>query len=145
MPNAVHLQEAFKYALSLALVYMIALSMDWSRPYWAGLAVTLCSLSTAGASLNKGIMRVIGCSLGCIVALVMVEFFAQERWHLMLVFIPYIFGLSVMMIVSPYAYAYKKTIIVSVLIVMGAYGDWDQTFTIAVERTSETEFNIRSR
>lgn len=142
MGDAVHLREAFKFALSLALVYMIALAMDWERPFWAGLSVSLCSMATAGASLNKGAMRIIGCLFGCVAALVMVELFAQQRWSMLLVFMPYIFVLSVLMLVSAYWYAYKSTLLVTVLIVAASYGDWTETFTVSMERTLETIMGV---
>ena len=39
---------AFQTGLALVLAYGVALTMDWSKPKWAGLAVALCGLTTVG-------------------------------------------------------------------------------------------------
>ena len=60
MTTRVQLQEAFKLALSMMLFYWLALWMNWDLPKFGALAIIVVSLSTTGASLNKGVMRVAG-------------------------------------------------------------------------------------
>ena len=60
MTPQVQLQEAFKLALSMTLFYWLALWMNWDLPKFGALAIVVVSLSTTGASLNKGVMRVAG-------------------------------------------------------------------------------------
>jgi uncharacterized membrane protein YccC len=64
--------------------YGIALQMGWETPHWAGFAVAMISLSTAGQSLNKGVMRILGTLVAAYVALTLIALFPQERWLLML-------------------------------------------------------------
>ena len=52
-------KEAIKTALAMAIAYAIALQMDWDRPYWAAFAVGMISLPAAGASLRKGVLRLL--------------------------------------------------------------------------------------
>ncbi|NOR41541.1 MAG: hypothetical protein GQ537_10065, partial [Gammaproteobacteria bacterium] len=54
MTQKIQLQEAFKLALSMMLFYWLALTMDWDLPKFGALAIVIISLSTTGASLNKG-------------------------------------------------------------------------------------------
>ena len=52
-------KEAIKTALAMTIAYAIALRMDWDRPYWAAFAVGMISLPAAGASLRKGVLRML--------------------------------------------------------------------------------------
>ena len=54
MTSRIQLQEAFKLALSMMLFYWLALWNDWDLPKYGALAIVIISLSTTGASLNKG-------------------------------------------------------------------------------------------
>jgi uncharacterized membrane protein YccC len=57
-------KEAIKTGLAMTIAYGIALYMDWDKPNWAGIAVAMISLATAGQSLNKGAMRMPGTLVG---------------------------------------------------------------------------------
>lgn len=57
IPLSTKAKEAIKTGLALALVYGIALKSGWMNPYWAGFAVAMISLRTAGQSFHKGILR----------------------------------------------------------------------------------------
>jgi hypothetical protein len=71
---------AIKIALAMVIAYYISLSMGWSRPHWAGLAVALCTLDTVGDSINKGLLRILGTIVAGFVALLLAAVFPQERW-----------------------------------------------------------------
>lgn len=75
---------AFKVALAMVITYAIALSMDWEKPFWAGLSVAFCSLATAGESINRGVHRVLGTLLAGFVALTLMALFPQDRWPFLL-------------------------------------------------------------
>ncbi len=46
-------KEAIKTALAMTIAYGIALKIGWENLSWAGFAVAMISLSTAGQSINK--------------------------------------------------------------------------------------------
>ncbi len=73
-------KDAFKLALSMVIATGIALSMDWEKPYWAALAVFMCSFSASGDSLNKGLLRIAGTLAAVVVTLALVALAAQDRW-----------------------------------------------------------------
>ena len=50
-------KEAIKTALAMTIAYGIALSMDWDKPYWAGVAVAVVSLASIGQSMNRAWSR----------------------------------------------------------------------------------------
>jgi uncharacterized membrane protein YccC len=84
MSQKTQLQEAFKLALSLMLFYWLALYMDWDMPKFGALAIVVTSLSTSGASLNKGVMRVVGTGLGALAGFVLLSWFAQSSLGMLL-------------------------------------------------------------
>ena len=84
MNPKVQLQEAFKLALSLMLFYWLALAMDWDMPKFGALAIVVTSLSTSGASLNKGVMRVVGTGLGALAGFVLLSWFSQSPLGMLL-------------------------------------------------------------
>ena len=69
MSRSTRVKEAIKTGLAMALVYGIALRLGWMNPYWAASAIAFISLPTQGQSLNKGVMRLGGTLVGCVVAL----------------------------------------------------------------------------
>lgn len=71
---------AMTVAGAIVLAFGIALSLDWQRPYWAGLAVVVIALPTMGESVFKGLQRLAGTAVAIPVALVFISLFAQERW-----------------------------------------------------------------
>jgi uncharacterized membrane protein YccC len=73
-------KTAVKTALAVVLAYGVALSMDWEHAYWAAFTVAFCTLSTAGESLNKGLLRVSGTLLGGVAAITLIALFPQDRW-----------------------------------------------------------------
>ena len=77
------LKEAFKTALAMVLAYGIALSWDWMNPHWAGFAVAMISLPTAGQSVEKGAMRMLGTLVASIAALTLIALYPQDRWLFM--------------------------------------------------------------
>ena len=75
-----HLQNAFKLALSLVLFYWFALSTNWDLPKYGSLAIVLISLDTTGASLKKGMLRVVGTTFGVAVGFLILACFSHDRW-----------------------------------------------------------------
>lgn len=77
-------KDAFKIALAMVITYGIALSLDWEKPFWAGLSVAFCSLATTGESISRGIHRVVGTLLAGAATLMLMALFPQERWLFLL-------------------------------------------------------------
>jgi uncharacterized membrane protein YccC len=82
MDKTAKLKEAIKVALAFALAYMIALNFAWMNPNWAGFAVVMIALPTAGQSFAKGFNRMLGTIPGALVGFILFAIAGQERWLL---------------------------------------------------------------
>ena len=138
MTTRIRLQEAFKFALSMVLVYWLALWMDWDLAKYGALAVVLISLSTSGASITKGVMRVIGTVFGCVVGLIFVEWFSQARWSMMLALSSYLVFTGYFLQTSRYPYAWFVAGFLPLVIWSDTYGAVDNSFHFAAFRLLET-------
>jgi hypothetical protein len=137
-----HWQEAFKFALALGLSYMAALSMNWTHPLWAAFSVMTCSLATEGASLERGILRLVGTLAGCTLGIVLVTLVGDSRWLMFSVELLIIMICTAGAVVSRFWHAWIMIAFVNVLVFADAYPNWELSFEVAVERTSETASGI---
>ena len=142
MTTRIQLQEAFKFALSMVLMYSLALWMDWDLARYGALAIVLISLSTSGASISKGVMRLIGTVIGCVVGLILVSWFSQARWSMMFALASYLIFISYFMQTSRYPYAWYVAGFVPMVIWSDTYGAVDNSFHFAIFRLLETASGV---
>lgn len=135
-------KEAIKTGLAMAIVYAVAMQMGWERPYWAGFAVAMISLSTVGQSLNKGAMRMLGTLVAAVASLIFLSLFAQERWWFMTVVSIYVGICAYMMLGKKHQYFYFVALFVCVLISADAGTSAATAFDTALARTQETGMGI---
>ena len=90
MKLSVRARESIKTGLAMAIAIAISLRMDFLEPAWAGFAVAMISLDTAGQSLNKAALRMVGTLVGFVASLSFIGLFPQQRWGLLLALSPYI-------------------------------------------------------
>ena len=128
MTRRIQLQEAFKLALSMMLSYWFVLWMDWDLTRYTGLAILLISLDTTGASLQKGLMRIVGTTFGLGVGFFAVACFSQDRWLNMLFLSSYLVAISYFMQESRYGYAWFVAGIVPVIVWATTYMKVDTAF-----------------
>ncbi|RLB96384.1 MAG: hypothetical protein DRH90_24650, partial [Deltaproteobacteria bacterium] len=132
-------KEAVKTGLALMLVYGIALKMNWMNPYWAGISVAVISLTTAGESINKGMLRLAGTIPGCLSAFVILSLAPQSRWLCLLLACAWIFFTTYMMLVDKQrGYFWTMAGIVSLIILVIGPSSSESLFVHAVFRTVET-------
>lgn len=80
MDNTSKFKEAFKFALAFALVYGIALKVNWMSPSWAGWSVVAIFVTSGrGKSLLKGFRRIWGTLLACVVGITIISLGAQNK------------------------------------------------------------------
>jgi hypothetical protein len=142
MLKAVHLREAFKLALSITLFYWLSLSMDWSMPKYGALAIVLISLGTAGASFQKGLLRLVGTTFGLLVGMVLLALFAQDRVLTLVFLAGYLVFIAYFMQGSRYLYAWFVAGFLPPLVWATTYGDVNNTFHYASFRYLETAAGI---
>jgi uncharacterized membrane protein YccC len=142
MDKTTRFKEAFKVALAFALVYGIALKLNWMVPSWAGWGVVAIATSSVGQSLQKGTFRMLGTLLACFSGIVIIALYSHNRWA---------FAFSVSVVIFFYAYimlinksrAYFWFVAAYVYLVITAVGPSPVgAFTISVYRTLETAMGI---
>jgi uncharacterized membrane protein YccC len=137
-----HLREAFKLALSMALFYWLALAMNWSLPKYGGMAILFVNVTTRGASMQKGAMRIVGTTVGLAVGLFVLAVFSQDRVLMPLFLAAYLVVTSYFLLGSRYSYAWFLVAFLPPLIWGTTYGDVDGGFHYAVFRYLETSAGI---
>ena len=135
-------KNAIKPALAIVIAYGISLGMGWENPYWAGLAVAMISLPTAGQSLNKGAMRMLGTLVALTAALAFIAWFAQDRWWFISVLSVHIGFCTYMAAGNKRQYFWFCCAFVCLVICAHAAGDLANAFNVAMLRAQQTGMGI---
>jgi uncharacterized membrane protein YccC len=142
IPLSARAKEAIKAGLAMVIAFGIALGMDWDDPHWAGISVAMISLTTAGQSLNKGAMRLLGTLVAVIAAFTFLSLFPQDRWLMTLVLSLYVGVFTYMLTGKRFPYFWFVSAFVCLIIVVEAGNTSESAFHIAMERTLETALGI---
>ncbi|MEF1310721.1 FUSC family protein [Vibrio mytili] len=133
---------AIKVSLSLTLAYLIPFAMGWPQASTAATTVMLiASTGSRRESLAKGTLRVLGTIAGAVVGLLLVGWFAQDR---------FLYMLSVSIVVSFIFYfrnAYRKDPTLLMLtgvmtLMMSNGGDAEGAFLYGIDRAYMTVFGV---
>ena len=135
-------KEAIKTGLAMAIAYAIALQMDWDRPYWAAFAVAFISLPTAGQSLHKGALRMLGTLVAGMAALTLIALFPQERWWFMVFLSVYIGFCTYLMTGKKNQYFYQVMAFVCAIICFDGGANSLNAFQTAMARVQQTGMGI---
>jgi len=138
----VPLQEAFKLALSMTLFYWLALWMNWDLPKFGALAIIVISLSTTGASLNKGVMRVAGTGLGALAGFVLLSWFAQSPTGMLLGVSLYLTVIGYFMQTSRQGDIWFNAGFIAIAVWSSSYMKVDTAFHFATSRFLETAAGV---
>ena len=143
MSKLTKLKEAIKTGLAFVLVFGIALKLDWMSPSWAGWAVAVIALPTAGASIRKGGQRVIGTIPGCLAALAIQAMAPQDRWTFILLTSAWVFFTVYLMVSRPRdSYVWTMACYVCLIILLSDVDSSENMFSSAVFRTVETTMGV---
>jgi uncharacterized membrane protein YccC len=143
MSKSTILKEAIKTGLAFAAVFGIAMKLGWMNPYWAGWAVAVIALPTAGDAIRKGILRIAGTIPGCLAALAIQALAPQERWLFMLLTCAWAFITSYLMVSRPKdSYVWVMACYVCLIILLSDLDSSENMFESAVFRTVETVMGV---
>ena len=143
MSNVTKLKEAIKTGLAFALVFGIAMRVDWMNPSWAGWAVAVIALATAGESIRKGVLRVVGTIPGCLAALTIQALAPQDRWTFILLSCGWVFLTVYLMLSRPkYSYVWTMACYVCLVIMLSDPDSSASMFQSAVFREVETVMGV---
>ena len=135
-------KEAVKTGLAMAISFGIALQLGWEKPSWAGMAVAMISLSTAGQSINKGAMRMLGTLVGLGAALTFLALFSQDRWLFMVTVSLYVGFCTYMLTGKKLVYFWFVSAFVCMLITIAGGANSQNAFYTALMRAQETGLGI---
>ena len=124
------------------LLYWLALWLNWDLPKYGALAIALISLDTTGASLQKGVMRMAGTTVGLAVGLLGLALFAQDIWLTLVYHASYLVVVGYYMQSSRYPYAWYVAGFLPSLVWATTYGKIDNAFSYATFRYLETSAGI---
>jgi len=143
MSKITKFKEAIKTGLAFALVFGIAMQLGWMNPYWAGWAVAVIAMPTAGASIRKGTLRVVGTIPGCLAALAIHALAPQERWTFLLLTCVWVFFTSYLMVSRKKdSYLWTMACYVCLIILLSDLDSSQNMFESAVFRTVETVMGV---
>jgi uncharacterized membrane protein YccC len=142
MNRTTQLREAFKLALSMLLFYWLTLWMDWDYSKFGALAIVVTSLATTGASLNKGIMRVVGTGIGALAGFVLLSLFAQSSWGILLGVSAWLVAIAYFIQTTRQGDTWFNAGFVPVAIWSSSYMQLDSAFHIASSRFLETAAGV---
>jgi len=142
MPQKIQLQEAFNLALSLMLFYWLALYMDWELSKFGALAIVVTSLSTSGASLNKGVMRVTGTGIGALAGFVLLSWFSQSPLGMLLATAVYLVFVGYFIQTTRQGDTWFNAGLLAVAVWSSSYMQIDTAFHIATNRFLETAAGV---
>ena len=135
---------AFKTALAMVIVYGIALYMGWGHTHWGGLAVAMCSLTTTGESLHKGLLRMGGTFVAFFVTLALIALFPQDRWLFLVALSIYLACCNYMMGGTSRWYFWYVAAFVVPILAFGGGPESLSTFNTVVMRTQLTAAGVLS-
>ena len=136
-------KEAIKVSLAMVMAYGIALEVNWMNPSWAGFAVAMIALATAGQSIHKGLLRIAGTIPGAVMALVILSLASQSRWAFVLLTSAWIFFATYMMIVDKErSYMWNVAGFVCLIILVSGPTSSEDAFQHAVYRSLETIMGV---
>jgi uncharacterized membrane protein YccC len=106
------------------------------------MAVAMISLSTAGQSLNKGAMRMLGTLVGLVAALTFLALFSQDRWLFMVTVSLYTGFCTYMLTGKKLVYFWFVSAFVCILVSIQGGADSQNAFYTALTRAQETGLGI---
>jgi uncharacterized membrane protein YccC len=124
-------------ALAVALATTLALAVHVEDVWWAAISAFMCSQATAPASVQKGILRILGTTAGAGLAVALSPWLAGDDVALSLaLFVASTAGM-LGMLVSGYGYAWLLGGVTADMVLMALLSDPTSALAVGVDRTVE--------
>lgn len=130
-------QTALRTALAITLAAFTAFALHLENPYWSAITACVVSMSNLGASLERGILRIIGTIAGAALGYVFASLFINK---------PIMFFSSVFLViaigyyyslVTRYSYSFIIGLVTVSLVMLSAVYQRDSLLHIAIWRSTE--------
>jgi uncharacterized membrane protein YccC len=124
-------------AAAVTLAVMITLALRLEDAWWAGISAFVSTRATAPASIERGVLRILGTIGGVAVSLLLSPWLAGDAVTLTLV----LFAVSTLgvlgFLVSPHGYAWLLSAITADMVLLALLGDPLSAVSVAANRTAE--------
>ena len=134
--------NALKTTIGVILAWGIVLWLQWPQPFMAPVAVVALQTPYLGASIQKGLMRIIGTLTGALLVLLLLAWLVQEQWLLISALSLAIGAGIYAMRHSSYAYAWLMLVVNMAVIAGDAAAAPGSAFELAVYRSAQTVIGI---
>jgi uncharacterized membrane protein YgaE (UPF0421/DUF939 family) len=135
-------RQAFQIALAVVIAHGVSLWLDWDNVKWAGIAIAVCALATGGEALHKGSQRIVGTLVGAAVALIILAFFIQDRWHYILIASLWVGFCTWKHIANPNGYYWVLAAFIVPLLTIMSGAESERAFQTALLRVEQTCLGI---
>ncbi len=136
-PGGTRAQHATRATAAVILAVIVACAMSLPDAWWAAVSAGMSTMPTRPASLEKGLLRIIGTMAGALSGYLLIGWIAYDHAACCLV----LFAVSAIalygMAVSPHGYAWMLFGITFNLVVLVSLNDPSQAFSVAVYRFLE--------
>lgn len=129
--------EALEAALSVTLAILAALAMHSDNPWWAGLSAFMVTRASLAVALSRGLMRIVGSVVGAAIGVIVLRLFVYQPipFCLCLFLVTFIGFLG--FAISRFSYAWLMGSVTANLVMLMAFTQPQNAFTIAVDRAAD--------
>ena len=131
-------------ACSVVLATYLALWLEIESPWWAAISAFMSLSTSGGASLRRGILRVVGTAAGALLGFVMARWLPYDHFAMYLFLAAVTMAGVIAMQVSPHGLAWLFLCITSILVLLEALNDPLQAASIAYYRMFEVGIGVLS-
>jgi uncharacterized membrane protein YccC len=124
-------------ALAVAAATILALTLHVDDVWWASISGFMCSQATAPASVQKGILRIMGTIAGAGLAVLLSAWLAGDVVGVSLALLIVSTAGVLGQLVSRYGYAWLLGAITADMVLMALLSDPASALTVGVDRTAE--------
>lgn len=139
--DPLRVRRAAQSALACVIALVLVLIYRLPHGYWALVTIIVLTQPNVGASISKGVLRIVGTVLGAAVGVVLLQLVQQP--------VPFVLLLSFVIVVSSYCgaghvapYAFAIFGITTIIVAMSGFLDPTLGVSIAVQRSAEVAIGI---
>src|SRR5512147_971871 len=131
------LRSAFATTLACEIALLVVMALHLENPAWALITVLVLATPTAGSSVQKAVLRVVGTAVGASLALVLIQRFDQAPLGFSLALAALCLVAAYGAAGTRYTYAYLIGFVTIVIIAMQGLETPHQAVDIAFARACE--------
>lgn len=141
-PLSDKLKLSIKISLSFTLAYMLPLYFGWPSPSTGAITIMIiAAMDSMGASIQKGLHRIIGSIIGACIGVPLIALFAQDRML-------YLISMSLLLTIFLYLYRASKSdatiYMLAAIMIMAVFQEshFEFSFTYAANRILMISFGV---